>query len=155
MVRILFVCLGNICRSPLAEAIFNQLIRERGLEQEIACNSAGTGDWHIGEPPDPRTQEVARRYQVPLQHQGRQFASVDFATYDYIVAMDRKNRSNIQAWASATESSSYQLVLLREFDEPPGERDVPDPYWGGEQGFDDMYHQLRRCCINLLSHIQK
>ena len=154
MTRVLFVCLGNICRSPLAEAIFNQLIQERGLDQEVACDSAGTGDWHVGEPPDPRTQAVARRYKVPLHHRGRQFSPADFATYDYIVAMDRKNRADIQAQASGAASPSYQLWLLREFDDPPGQQDVPDPYWGGESGFDDMFHQLRRCCVNLLSHIQ-
>ena len=153
MVRVLFVCLGNICRSPLAEAIFNQLIQERGLKQQVSCDSAGTGDWHVGEPPDPRTQEVAQRYEVPLDHRGQQFAAADFDTYDYIVAMDRKNRADIQAKMPTAESSSYQLLLLREFDEPPGEQDVPDPYWGGEQGFDDMYHQLRRCGTNLLDHI--
>ena len=154
MKRILFVCLGNICRSPLAEAIFNQLLQEKGLEHTISCDSAGTGNWHVGEAPDPRTQEVAHRYQVPLSHRGRQFSSDDFTTYDYIIAMDRKNRAAIQSVTPLSESASYQLLLLREFDEPAGELDVPDPYWGGEQGFDDMYHQLHRCCVNLLNHIQ-
>ena len=155
MVRILFVCLGNICRSPLAEAIFNQLLREEGLKQEISCDSAGTGDWHIGERPDPRTQDVARRYQVPLDHRGRQFAPTDFATYDYIIAMDQKNRADVQAQFPPAESTPYHLFLMREFDDVPGEPDVPDPYWGGEPGFDDMYHLLRRCCVNLLAHVRQ
>ena len=155
MTRVLFVCLGNICRSPLAEAIFNQLLKEKGLAQEISCDSAGTGDWHVGEPPDPRTQEVAQRYQVPLDHRGRQFATRDFETYDYVIAMDGKNRQHIESLADVSESASYQLFLMRDFDNKSEDPDVPDPYWGGEQGFDDMYHLLRRCCDNLLNHIQQ
>ena len=155
MVRVLFVCLGNICRSPLAEAIFNQLIKEKGLEQEISCDSVGTGNWHIGELPDPRTQDVARRYQLALDHRGRQFAPSDFATYDYIIAMDQKNRADIQAQIPTTEPASCPLLLMREFDDVPGEADVPDPYWSGEQGFDDMYHLLRRSCVNLLNYIRE
>ena len=155
MTRVVFVCLGNICRSPLAEAIFNQLIQERKLEEKISCDSAGTGDWHVGELPDPRTRGVARQYQVPLDHRGRQFSPADFATYDYIIAMDQNNRDNIQQQIPEAETASYQLLLMREFDEVPGKLDVPDPYWGGEQGFDDMYHLLRRCCINLLDYVQK
>lgn len=155
MTRVLFVCLGNICRSPLAEAIFNRLLKEKGLEQKISCDSVGTGDWHIDEPPDPRTQEVAQRYRVPLDHRGRQFAPGDFATYDYIVAMDGKNRQHIESLSSAAESASYGLFLMRDFDDTSDEPDVPDPYWGGERGFDDMYHLLHRCCVNLLNHIQQ
>ena len=155
MVRILFVCLGNICRSPLAEAICNQLIREEGLENEISCDSVGTGDWHVGEPPDPRTQEVARRYQVPLDHRGQQFDAATVASYQYIIAMDRQNRADIESQLPSGSSASYSLFLLREFDDQEGEIDVPDPYWGGEEGFDHMYHLLRRCCINLLAHIKQ
>lgn len=155
MTRVLFVCLGNICRSPLAEAIFNQLLKEQGLENEIACDSVGTGDWHVGELPDPRTREVAHRYQVPLDHRGRQLAPEDFTTYDYLIAMDSSNQRNVQTLASAAESASYQLFLMRDFDDTPDAPDVPDPYWGGKQGFDDMYHLLRRCCVNLLNYIQQ
>ena len=155
MVRVLFVCLGNICRSPLAEAIFNQMIQEEGLTQEISCDSAGTGDWHVGELPDPRTREVAQLYEVPLDHRGRQFSPTDFASYDYIIAMDQKNKADIQSLAPTVESETYQLFLMREFENPQRDLNVPDPYWGGEQGFDDMYHLLRECCINLLSHIRK
>lgn len=155
MIRVLFVCLGNICRSPLAEAIFNQLIREEGLEEQIACDSAGTGDWHVGEPPDPRTQEVARRYDVPIHHHGQQFDPVTAATFQYVIAMDRQNRADMEAQIPSLDAVSYQLFLMREFDDDPGSQDVPDPYWGGEQGFDDMYHLLRRCCVNLLTHLKQ
>ena len=154
MIRVLFVCLGNICRSPLAEAIFNQLVREGGLEHQISCDSAGTGDWHVGEAPDPRTQEVARRYQVPLAHQGQQFSPATAVSYQYVIAMDRQNRKDIEAQISG-KSVPYELLLLRAFDDNPGDQDVPDPYWGGEQGFDDMYHLLHHCCVNLLTHIKQ
>ena len=154
MTRVLFVCLGNICRSPLAEAIFDQMLKEKGLEAEISCDSSGTGGWHVGELPDPRTRAVAQQYGVPLDHRGRQFSVADFETYDYIVAMDQENYAHIKGMAPHTNTPSYQLHLMRDFDTTSGEPDVPDPYWGGEQGFDDMYHLLSRSCAKLLAHIQ-
>lgn len=154
MTRILFVCLGNICRSPLAEALFDQLLRERGLEDQIQCDSAGTGDWHVGQSPDPRTLAVARQYQVPIEHHGRQFAPADFATYDYIIVMDANNRHNVLNQLPADTQLDH-VFLMRQFDDEPSEQDVPDPYWGGERGFDDMYHLLRRCCVNLLAYIEE
>jgi protein-tyrosine phosphatase len=153
MTRVLFVCLGNICRSPLAEAIFNQLLKERGLEDRIQCDSAGTGDWHVGEPPDPRTLAVARQYQIFIEHRGRQFAPDDFSVYDYIIVMDASNRKNVLAQLPPGTKSDH-VHLMRQFDDEPSEQDVPDPYWGGEQGFDDMYHLLRRGCVNLLTYIE-
>ena len=154
MIRVLFVCLGNICRSPLAEAIFKQLLKERGLADQIQCDSAGTGDWHVGKPPDPRTLAVARQYQVPVEHRGRQFASDDFSVYDYIIVMDASNRQNVLAQLPPNTQSDH-VFLMRQFDDEPSKLDVPDPYWGGERGFDDMYHLLRRGCVNLLTYIEE
>ena len=155
MIRVLFVCLGNICRSPLAEAIFNQQLKEAGLDNTISCDSAGTGDWHVGEPPDPRTQAVARRYKVPLTHRGRQFDAADFDMYDYVIAMDQSNMRNIREQVPTAGPTPYQFFLMREFEDTPAPKDVPDPYWGGEQGFDTMYHLLYQCCANLLTHLQQ
>lgn len=154
MTRVLFICLGNICRSPLAEALFGQLLNERGLENQIQCDSAGTGDWHVGEPPDPRTLAVAQQYQVPIEHRGRQFVPADFAAYDYIIVMDASNRQNVLRQLPADTQSDH-VFLMRQFDDEPNEQDVPDPYWSGERGFDDMYHLLRRCCVNLLAYIEE
>ncbi len=154
MTRVLFVCLGNICRSPLAEALFNQLLTERGLADQIQCDSAGTGDWHVGEPPDPRTLAVARQYRVPIEHRGRQFVPANFTAYDYIVVMDASNRSNVLAQLPPNTTAEH-VFLMRQFDDKPSQQDVPDPYWGGERGFDDMYHLLHRCCINLLAYIEE
>ena len=154
MTHVLFVCLGNICRSPLAEALFDQLLKERGLQDRIQCDSAGTGDWHVGEPPDPRTLAVARQYKVPIEHRGRQFVPADFMAYDYIIAMDASNRQRVLAQLPP-ETKSDHVFLMRQFDDEPSEQDVPDPYWSEERGFDDMYHLLRRCCINLLAYIEE
>lgn len=154
MTRVLFVCLGNICRSPLAEALFDQLLNERGLENQIQCDSAGTGDWHIGQSPDPRTLAVAQQYEVPVEHRGRQFVPADFAAYDYIITMDASNRQNVLSQLPPGTQSDH-VFLMRQFDDEPSEKDVPDPYWGGERGFDDMYHLLRRCCVNLLAYIDE
>ena len=95
MINVLFVCLGNICRSPLAEGVFNSLIEARGLSNKIQCDSAGTGGWHVGELPDGRTIDVAQRHGIELSHRGRKFSREDFKLFDYIVAMDHDNLQDI------------------------------------------------------------
>ncbi len=152
MIRVLFVCLGNICRSPLAEALFNQLLKEHGQEDKIQCGSAGTGDWHVDQPPDPRTLAVARQYKTPIKHRGRQFVPADFAAYNYIIVMDASNRQNVLSQLPPNTKAEH-VFLMRQFDDEPSQQGVPDPYWGGERGFDDMYHLLHRCCTNLLTYI--
>lgn len=153
MIKVLFVCLGNICRSPLAEAVFNKLIEEKGLENEIICDSAGTSDYHIGEPPDRRTLEVALQNKLHVDHQGRQFNVQDFADFDYIVAMDRSNLENIKSLLHDRQGDEGKVFLMREFDEHAEEPDVPDPYWSGQEGFINVHRILFRSCKNLLDHI--
>lgn len=141
MIKILFVCLGNICRSPLAEAVFNQKLKERGLENQIKADSAGTGDYHIGEDPDPRSIEVAKRHHVPISHKGRQYAMEDARQFDYILAMDASNHRNIIHTSAAKPEGLY---LMRDFEPEDKGADVPDPYWSSEDGFEEVYQILDR-----------
>jgi len=146
---ILFVCLGNICRSPLAEGVFRHRVEEAGLEGQFRIVSAGTGGWHVGDPPDPRSCAVAEARGVSLEGQtGRQIAPSDFDDFDLIVAMDRSNLSDLRRMAGADRHA--RLVLLREYDREPGDGEVPDPYYGGPGGFDRVFEMVDRCCEQLL-----
>ena len=155
MTKVLFVCLGNICRSPMAEAIFNKLIEDEGLGKDITCDSAGTSDYHIGKQPDERTLEVVQQKGLSLDHHGRQFGKPDFEDFDYIVAMDRNNLDNIKKLEEGAADRSYKLFLMREFDNSPGDQNVPDPYWGGDRGFLDVHDIVLRSCQNLLKYIKQ
>ncbi len=152
MIRVLFVCLGNICRSPLAESVFNQLVAEAGVSHRITCDSAGTSDYHIGEPPDKRTLAVGRQHKLQISHRGRQFSKQDFADFTYIIAMDDKNLTHIKAMLP-TQDTHKKIFLMRDFEDHPAAEDVPDPYWSGPQGFEEVYGILLRTCRNLLAHI--
>jgi protein-tyrosine phosphatase len=154
--KVLFVCLGNICRSPLAEGLFIHLVRERGLEERYEIDSAGTGDWHVGHFADPRSQAVANTHGIKLLSRARQVeAPDDFETFDLIVAMDRSNRRDLRELAP--EEHHGKIRLMREWDsEADGEHpEVPDPYYGGPQGFEDMYAMLRRSCERLLDELER
>src|SRR4051812_43030188 len=129
--RILFVCMGNICRSPTAEGVMRSLIREAGVEDRIEIDSAGTGGWHAGEPPDARAAEAAHRRGVTIEGAARQVVPEDFEAFDLIVAMDRENLRGLLAVAPDGEAAA-KVRLLREFDpDASGDLDVPDPYYGG------------------------
>jgi protein-tyrosine phosphatase len=149
-VKILFVCLGNICRSPTAEAVFRQLATERGLSGRLEIDSAGTGDWHIGQPPDPRATEAAARNGIELTGTARQVRPSDINEFDLVVAMDSSNHADLVAMA---DGAFEHIVLLRE---PASEDspDVPDPYFGGEDGFDEALAIIRRNCQALLDRVE-
>ena len=136
------VCLGNICRSPLAEGILKSKIDS----SEVFVDSAGTGDWHIGSEPDKRSIAVGTKYNVDITEQrGRLFTEKDFKNFDLIYAMDNSNRENILALAKTEEDKSKVKLILDEIF--PGENvDVPDPYFGGDQGFEDVYKMLDEAC---------
>lgn len=152
MIKVLFVCLGNICRSPLAEAIFKEKVQKRGLENYFSIDSAGTSDYHLRSSPDPRTILIAEKYNIPIEHKARQFSVRDGQDYDYVIAMDFSNRENILKVAGGSISS---LFLMRDFDPGPGDREVPDPYFGAEDGFENVYRILDRSADSLLNYLIK
>lgn len=148
--RVLFVCLGNICRSPTAEAVMRGLVEERGLSDTIEIDSAGTGDWHVGKSADPRAIEAAAARGVELTSRARQVGAADFGDFDLIVAMDRSNHGNLVALAGGDES---KLRLLREYG-GDADLDVPDPYYGGEDGFEEVLDIIERNCGLLLDELE-
>lgn len=153
MKKILFVCLGNICRSPQAEAIFNQKINEKGLAHAYQSDSCGTSNYHIGNSPDTRTIQNSLKNGVPINHAARQLSDLDLDSYDLILAMDQSNYANILNLSTATTHQN-KIKLMREFD--PHERgDVPDPYYGSEEDFQLVFDILDRSIENLISTIHK
>ena len=151
-INVLFVCLGNICRSPLAEAIFNHQVRQKGLDEHFIADSCGTSDYHIGQQPDPRTLANARKNNVPVNHLGRQLTPEDLVSFDYILAMDSKNLANIMALPGATDYAD-RICLMREFDPHGKGQDVPDPYFGKEDGFEEVFVMLNRTVDHFIRHV--
>lgn len=152
MINVEFVCLGNICRSPLAEAIFQNKINQLQLQKAIQCDSSGTGAYHIGANPDPRSIKIAHEHHVPIAHKGRQFGKEDGKRSTYILAMDANNYRNI---IHALAYKHEGLFLMRDFDPKAKGADVPDPYYGGEDGFKNVYEMLDRSIDGFLAFIIK
>ncbi len=154
MVKVLFVCLGNICRSPTAEGVFREVVRQQGLDEVVQIDSAGTHAYHIGDPPDPRAQAAALRRGIDLSTlRGRQATSQDIETFDYILAMDRQNLANLLAISPSGQEHKIRLFL--EFAESRPEREVPDPYFGGSSGFDRVLDMIEEASAGLLEHIRR
>lgn len=153
MIRVCFVCLGNICRSPTAEAVLRRLVRDAGLESHFEIDSAGTGDWHIGEPPDPRSAAAAERRGITLTGRARQFERGDWDRFDYVLAMDQSNYENLLRGAPKTAKS--KLRLLRSFDPDSGENaSVPDPYYT-TNGFDEVIDLCHVACGHFLAAVRE
>lgn len=152
-VKVLFVCLGNICRSPLAEGVFKKKVEEKELADRFFIDSCGTSNYHIGEQPDRRTVKNALTNGVRLNHQGRQFTVQDYNDFDYIVAMDSSNLRNIEMLRP--KGNDRQIKLMRSFDEAGLNKDVPDPYYGGERGFQEVFDIIDRSAQGLLDFIIK
>jgi protein-tyrosine phosphatase len=149
-VRVLFVCLGNICRSPLAEGVFRDKVRAAGLDGIIDIDSAGTGAWHVGNPPDRRMMATAKRQGVDLSPQrARQFVDTDLADFDHILAMDKSNLHDI-LFLDAGDDFGHRVTLFRQWDPEPGDYEVPDPYYGGDAGFEHVYEIVDRTAEALL-----
>ena len=154
MVRVLFVCLGNICRSPTAEGVFRSVVARAGLEQHVEVDSAGTHAYHIGDPPDLRAQQAARRRGVELGAlRGRKATRVDIERFDYVLAMDEENYQNLMAICPAGLETKVRLFLEFAPDRP--EREVPDPYFGGDAGFERVLDMIEEASAGLLAHLRK
>lgn len=150
--RVLFVCLGNICRSPTAHGVFEAMVAARGLSEQIVVDSCGTGDWHVGRPPDARAAAAAAQRGCDLKHlRARQFRASDFDDFDYILAMDHNNLSDLTA--AQVSGFNGQLRLLLDFAPEVTEREVPDPYYGEHDGFDRVLDLVELASAGLLREI--
>ncbi|MEW6583560.1 MAG: low molecular weight protein-tyrosine-phosphatase [Actinomycetota bacterium] len=146
--------MGNICRSPTAEAVMAHLVDNAGLAERVIVDSAGTGSWHVGEPPDHRATAEATRRGVPMRGTAVQFQAVDFARFDLVLAMDADNRRHLERLAPDAESRA-KVRLLRSFDpEATGDLAVPDPYYGGTDGFRRVFDMVEAACRGLLDHLR-
>ena len=155
-VSVLFVCLGNICRSPLAEGIFASLAGERGLDGQFQVDSAGTAGYHSGEPPDSRSTAVAAAHGVRLTGSARQVTPRDLERFDIVVAMDRSNRRSLERLRRRLRrrrGTIADIVMMRDYEPGAREPDVPDPYYGGPGGFERVYRILERACNGLLDEL--
>ncbi len=151
--RLLFVCLGNICRSPSAEGIMNHLIQQRSLSGQITCDSAGTSSYHIGSSPDRRMSAAAVQQGITLSGAARQFEPADFEAFDLILAMDGDNYRNILA-LDRSGAYAHKVKLICQFCRHFKDREVPDPYYGGESGFKYVIDLLRDACEGLLEQVE-
>lgn len=150
--RILFVCLGNICRSPMAEGLFAHVAADRGLEVDV--DSAGTGGWHVGDAPDTRGQATLRTRGIDISGQkARQVEEADFERFDLVLAMDQRNHDHLAHLAGPGRAHKVKLFL--EFASGVTEREVPDPYYGGEDGFEHVFTLLHQASTGLADHIQR
>lgn len=149
VVNILFVCLGNVCRSPMAEGLLRHMVRQAGLVKRFTINSAGLGSWHVGHPPDERAREALAIRGVEISDlRARQIASTDFETFDVIVAMDRSNRQSLIKLSPV--SQQHKIRLLMEYAPNLGVREIPDPFFGGRKGFDYVTQMIDTGCRGLL-----
>ncbi len=147
--KLLFVCLGNICRSPAAENMMNHLLAQNGLGDRIICDSAGTASYHIGSPPNPRMAAAAHDLGIQLQGKARQFQKSDLQQFDLILAMDRENYQNILSMAT-TQAERDKVRMMCEFCTKHSLKEVPDPYYGGSEGFVQVLELLQDACEGLL-----
>jgi protein-tyrosine phosphatase len=151
-IKLLFVCLGNICRSPSAEGIMNHLVADRGLGELIQCDSAGTSDYHVGAAPDLRMTQAARNSGITLTGRSRQFEILDFNTFDLILAMDQVNYQSL-ILLDRTGQFKDKVRLMCDFCLTFSEKDVPDPYYGGPGGFKHVIDLLTDACNGLLEYV--
>jgi len=151
-IKILFVCLGNICRSPMAEGLLTHKILHAGLNEKILADSAGTANYHIGDPPDHRTMAVLFEHNIHYMHLGRQVSRLDAEQFDYIIAMDRSNFNDLKNLLPADYKN---IMLMRDYDLQNKGSDVPDPYYGSISDFRSTYEILNRSIDKLIMDIRE
>lgn len=152
MIRVLFVCLGNICRSPMAEGVFQHMVDEAGLGDDILADSAGTGSWHVDEPAHSGTRQVLEQNGIAYNGRSRKFARQDFDNFDYILAMDRSNERDMRALLRGDEKDA-EIRMFMSFAPETGVEDVPDPYYRGR--FDFVYELVDKAAAGLLAYIRE
>jgi protein-tyrosine phosphatase len=154
---VLFVCLGNICRSPAAEGVFLHLLAREGLENSFLVDSAGTGGWHVGRPADPRMRAAAARRGIDLPSRARQLEPADLLRFDHILTMDAENLSAVQSLAGTLRTAEGATASVRPLTthcRRHNSREVPDPYYGGEEGFEHVLDLLEDACAGLLEALR-
>ncbi|MCQ9131083.1 low molecular weight protein-tyrosine-phosphatase [Streptomyces hilarionis] len=153
--RVCFVCTGNICRSPIAESVFRARVEEAGLDTLVEIDSAGTGDWHEGENADPRARSVLEEHGYALDHRARRFESSWFAGLDLVIALDLGHLKALRHLAP-TEEDAAKVRLLRSYDPAAGDDlDVPDPYYGGRDGFQECLEMVEEASTGLLAAVRE
>lgn len=152
MINILFVCMGNICRSPAAEAVMNSIIKKAGMQDKIKCDSAGTIAYHEGEPSDSRMKHHARMHGYSLNHKARKIRFEDLEKFDYILTMDKENYADV---LELDKERKYfdKILMMTKFCTNHDEEEVPDPYYGGPAGFEKVLDLLEDACEGLLNHV--
>lgn len=153
MVKVLFVCMGNICRSPTAHGVFREQVKRAGLSKQIEIDSAGTGPWHVGKAPDSRAKSVAKGRGIKLDDlKARQVCNNDYQYYDYILAMDKSNLSDLKA--QAAENVHDKIHLFLDYHPDLSKEEVPDPYYGGQAGFEHVFDLVEAAGEKLLEEIR-
>lgn len=152
MIHVVFVCLGNICRSPLAEGVFKDLVHKAKLSGVISVDSSATSTWEIGNNPDHRTLANAKSHGILLEHKAKQFTSADYEIANYVLVMDKSNLENVKLLIGNSPDGYAKLQLFRTYD-PLGMGEVPDPYFGNASDFEQTYQIINRCAIGLFEHI--
>jgi len=155
-VKVTFVCSGNICRSPSAEAVLRAMLVERGLDDRVEVDSFGTGSWHVGDPADPRAMGALAARGYSLNHTARTIDAYEISERDLVIAMDRGHEEELREMAATAEDAD-KIRLLRSFDPAagPGDLDVPDPYYGGRDGFERVLDIIEAGCAGLADHISE